>query len=395
MTSNEAKRCRSAASLSPVSPIGLTSNEGCPQLTDTQDSSAQQAPEANVSTSNERSSEVKIPLHDPFDTPVAEEPIIEINEPLNLRPDLSLLGIEEVDRGVCEDSYENRALLRRAKFNWIPVYASNGVPTGLIQAISSEMATEKRILSLAEKKPILTDPTNKNSDYLTGLDLIAEEASDYLVPPWVIGATRAYIKEQSSPPTSSKRKPAALPTRCTNVKEDGIRCQLWSSGRIQDDGLCRIHLRSVKHRPGDDIERARQKLFQAAPYAVDVLEDMMSNAESEPVKLKAATEILDRAGVRGGMEIDTNVSLEVRPAASIIAERLNKLATNAIEAAARMSDAGILITSNEVEPQHTEGTASGSASTSNEDVVAFGPGAAAQVSQTSNEDIIDAEIQED
>lgn len=328
------------------------------------------------STSNERSSEVTEKL-DPFATPEAEAPIIEINETINLRPDLSLIGIEEVDRGVCEDTFENRQVLRRAKFNWIPVYATNGVPTGLIQAISSEMATEKRILSLAEKKPILVDPTNKNSDYITGLDLIAEEASDYIVPPWVIGATRAWIKEQTEPVRSSKRKPAALPTRCANIKEDGIRCQLWSSGRLQDDGLCRIHLRSVKHRPGDDIERARQKLFQAAPYAVDVLEDMMSNAESEPVKLKAATEILDRAGVRGGMEIDTNVSLEVRPAASIIAERLNSLAVNAIESAARLSEAGILITSNEVEPNQE---AAAGSKTSNEE---------------KTEDVIDAEIQED
>ena len=107
---------------------------------------------------------------------------------------------------------------------------------------------------------------------------------------------------------------------------------------------------------------------------------MMEFAESEPVKLKAATEILDRAGVRGGMEIDTNISLDVRPAASIIAERLNKLATNAIDAAARLSDAGILITSNEVEPnQDTQAPAAGSI-TSNE---------------TKTEDVIDAEIQED
>jgi hypothetical protein len=336
-------------------------------------------PGSSSSTSNERPLEVKI---DPFETPPVEAPIIEINEPLNLRPDLSEIGIEEVDRGVCDDTFENRQLLRRAKFNWIPVYASNGVPTGLIQAISSEMATEKRILSLAEKKPILSDPTNKNSDYLTGLDLLAEEASDYICPPWVIGATRAYIKEQSAPPVSSKRKPAALPTRCTNVKDDGIRCQLWSSGRLQDDGLCRIHLRSVKHRPGDDIERARQKLFQAAPYAVDVLEDMMSNAESEPVKLKAATEILDRAGVRGGMEIDTNISLDVRPAASIIAERLNRLATNAIDAAARLSEAGILVTSNEVDPNQ-------------EAAAARTAGVAGSPTSNEHEDIVDAEIQED
>lgn len=280
---------------------------------------------------------------DPFATPDVEKPIIEINEPVNLRPDLSLLGIEESDRGVCEDTYENRAILRRAKLNWLPVYATNGVPTGLIQAVSTEMLTERRVLSLAEKQPILVNPDKRNSDYLTGLDLIAEEAADYLVPPWVMGATRAWIKEQNEGPTSNRRKPAALPHRCNAIKDDGIRCQLWSSGRITDDGLCRIHLGSLKRRPGDDIERARAKLTQAAPFAVDVLEQMMETAESEPVKLKAATEILDRAGVRGGVELDTNVNIDVRPAASVIAERLNRLAINATEAAAKLAEAGIRV----------------------------------------------------
>lgn len=293
------------------------------------------------STLNESSSEVTV---DPiFAKPEEEQPIIEINSTLNIRPDLSELGIEETDRGVCEDTYENRAILRRAKLNWIPVYATNGVPTGLIQAISAEMLTEKRIMSLSEKKPLLIDPSNRNSDYITGYDLIAEEATDYLVPPWVIGATRAWIKEQTEPVKSSKRKPATLPHRCNAIKDDGIRCQLWTSGRLQDDGLCRVHLRSVKHRPGDDIERARAKLTQAAPYAVDVLEDMMSNAESEPVKLKAATEILDRAGIRGGVELDTNVNIDVRPAASVIAERLNRLAINATDAAAKLAEAGVRV----------------------------------------------------
>ena len=279
----------------------------------------------------------------PFATPQVEAPDVQIDEPINLRPDLSLLGIQESDRGVCEDTYENRAILRRAKFNWAPVYATNGVPTGLIQAISPEMLTERRVLSLAEKKPLLTDPSNKNSDYLVGYDLIAEEATDYLVPAWVLGATRAWIKEQTEPVKSSKRKPASLPARCAAIKDDGIRCQLWTSGRIQDDGLCRIHLGSMKRRPGDDIERARAKLTQAAPYAVDVLEDMMTNAESEPVKLKAATEILDRAGVRGGVELDATVNLDVRPAASIIAERLNRLAINAMENAASLVSTGVIV----------------------------------------------------
>ena len=107
--------------------------------------------------------------------------------------------------------------------------------------------------------------------------------------------------------------------------------------------MCRFHLRSVKHKTSDDIERARAKLVQAAPYAVDMLEDLMENAESEPVKLKAATEILDRAGVRGGIEIDSTVNLDVRPAANIIAERLNRLANGAIEASAKLASAGLLV----------------------------------------------------
>jgi hypothetical protein len=74
-----------------------------------------------------------------------------------------------------------------------------------------------------------------------------------------------------------------------------------------------------------------------------MLEDLMENAESEPVKLKAATEILDRAGVRGGIEIDSNVNIDVRPAASIIAERLNRLAAGAIEASAKLAEAGLII----------------------------------------------------
>lgn len=271
-----------------------------------------------------------------------------IDEPLDLRPDLTLIGLEEVDKGVCEDTFENRAILRRAKLNWDPVYSTNGIPTGLIRARSQQSTIERRILSLSEKKPIMVDPDNRNSDYLTGLDLVAEEKTDYLVPPWVIGATRLWIKEQDEGgPRSEKRKPLALPHRCRQIKDDSIRCMLWSSGRPNDDGLCRIHLRSTKHKTSDDIERARTKLQQAAPYAVDMLEDLMENAESEPVKLKAATEILDRAGVRGGIEIDSTVNIDVRPAASIISERLNRLASGAIEAAGKLAAAGVRVETEE------------------------------------------------
>ena len=274
---------------------------------------------------------------DPFSKPELETPVVQIDTPINLRPNLADYGIEEVDRGVCEDTFENRQALRRARLNWIPVYAVNGVPTGTIQAISQEMQSEQRLRSIDEKRKILTDPSDKNSNYLTGVDLLVEEAADLIVPPWVLGATRAWQKQSNEYELTgvAPKKPAPLPHRCKAIKDDGIRCQLWSGGRPGDDGFCRVHLGSLRNKPTDSVERARQRLTQAAPNAVDILEDLMDNAESEPVKLKAATEILDRAGVRAGFDINTEVSLDVRPAASIIAERLQRLSNNAIEAQRR------------------------------------------------------------
>lgn len=257
----------------------------------------------------------------------------DISTPVDLRPDLSELGIIEHDKGVCEDTYDNRGILRRANLQWDYVYDQTGRPTGLIAARSPEATRERRLLSISEKRPLLQDPTKNNSDFLTGADLLVDEAACKITPPWVVGATRAYIKEQDNGgPKSDKRAPAALPHRCRFVKSDGLRCLLWSSGRLKDDGLCRVHLRSIRS-PGADIERARQKVVQAAPYAVDVLEELMENAISEPARLKAATEILDRAGVRGGMELDVAIDTSQRSPADIVAERLQRLA-NAAQASA-------------------------------------------------------------
>ena len=280
----------------------------------------------------------------PIDGTEEEDPTLtlpDISIPYDLRPDLSDLGLIEHERGVCEDTYENRAALRRAHLNWDPVYDQMGAPTGLIVARSEEAMKERRVMSLAEKRPLLLDASSNNSDYLTGLDLILEDSAVKVTPPWVIGATKAWLEEQRNGVKSPRRAPASLPHRCRTVKTDGIRCMLWSSGRVKDDGLCRVHLRTVR-RPGADIERARAKLIQSAPYAVDVLEDIMENGQSEPARLKAATEILDRAGVRGGVELDVGVDVTVRSAADIVQERLQRLALGAIHTAASLPDTQIV-----------------------------------------------------
>lgn len=112
--------------------------------------------------------------------------------------------------------------------------------------------------------------------------------------------------------------------------------------------MCRVHLRHVNKRPSDEIERARKKLVQSAPYAVDTLEELMQHATSEPVRLKASTEILDRAGVRGGIELDAMVSTGERSATEIIAERLDRLRAGAVVIAGEIVDRAISTTPNDV-----------------------------------------------
>lgn len=287
-------------------------------------------------------SDLEIFSPEPKEDPSESDPIIDLQP--DYRPDLTALGIEETERGVCEDNYENRGILRRADLHWDAVYDTHGRPTGLIAARSKESLREKRIISLSEKIPLLADPKDRNSDYVVGLQLLGDDDAIRLTPPWVVSATRKYLAEQASGgPASPNRAPLAQPQRCRVLKDDGIRCMYWSSGRIKDDGLCRVHLKHVR-KPGEDIERARKKIIQAAPYAADALELLMETAESEPVRLKAITEILDRAGVRGGSELLVDVEVnDARSPAVVIQERLARLAEGvaaraALEAAASADD---------------------------------------------------------
>lgn len=265
-----------------------------------------------------------------------------VDLPVDLRPDLSALGIEETERGVCEDTYENRQILRNNQLNWDPVFTPHGNATGQISARSQDMNRQRRVLSMLEKKPLLEDPNDLSSEYLTGLDLIIDDQASKIAPPWVVGMTKKWHAEQEAggPPTA-KRAPLAKPHRCRVVKNDGLRCMLWASGRPKDDGLCRMHLKTQR-KPGEDIERARRKLVQAAPYAVDKLEELMETAESEPVKLKAASEILDRSGLRAG--VDVNLDVEVtdnRNPADIVQERLARLADGARRTQDALDNLGI------------------------------------------------------
>jgi hypothetical protein len=278
----------------------------------------------------------------PEDGPENITPIVDV--PYDRRPNLEELGIIEIERGICEDTFENRAVLRRSMLKWSPVFDDQtGAATNLIIARSIEQDKERALISINNKKQLLSDPGNINSDFLSGLDLLLDDDALKISPPWVVGATRNWLKEQEQGgPKSDKRAPLGLPGRCRLTKTDGTRCQLWNSGRIKDDGLCRIHLGSTR-RTANNVEIARQKISQASTYAVDVLEELMETAISEPVKLKAATEILDRAGVRGGMELNIDIKNTDRSPAEILAERLARLENVASMRASELITDGVQV----------------------------------------------------
>jgi hypothetical protein len=253
--------------------------------------------------------------------------VIYINEPIDLRPDLSMYGLEEVDRGVCEDSYENRSVLRNNRLRWLTIYDDAGMATGNIQVLSPEMQAARTRMEVEDRRVILTDERDQNSDYITEEALLVEEKADALVPLWVISATRTWVRVREARKEDPKKMPLleSGPGRCRYIKSDGVRCMLWHAGRKTDDSLCRAHMGGRRALNTGAIQKARERVIQSAPSAVDVLEALMESAESEPVRLKAATELLDRAGVRGGIEIDAKVEINERPAEDVIRERLLRL----------------------------------------------------------------------
>lgn len=251
---------------------------------------------------------------------------LEIESPLNLVPDLALLGIEEVDKGVCLDTPENRRLIRVNKLTYSPVYTTAGTDTPLIQVVNGAQRAE---VLKASHASLLDDPEDANSDYIAGTDLLLEPDSANLVPVWVMAATRRWVAIERKRLKEGKLinpSTVSAPKRCRAIRSDGYRCQGWFNGSAEYDGLCRVHL--TRHSGKDNtalIVKARNRLMSMTPNIVDELEKLAYSADGEPTRLKAMTEILDRAGVRGGVEIDVAGQIEVVPAAETVRERLKKL----------------------------------------------------------------------
>jgi len=239
--------------------------------------------------------------------------------------ELETLGFDEVEPGVIEDTPENRKRVYRLEGNWQfdRVLDENGDPTGLIRPVSGEVLTARREKAGKIYAQLLTDPENLWSDYV-GPD---EWPMDAYVPWWVEDRLRRWRRQDSEAVPIEDRKP--FPTRCSWIRADETRCWMWV-GSPQHTDVCSAHLRSKTNADSKRAMIAKQKLIDLTPDMVDRLEWYAYNAEGEAVGLKATTEILDRAGVRSGFELEVSGEVEVKNQADEVRSKLDVLRARAL-----------------------------------------------------------------
>jgi hypothetical protein len=237
---------------------------------------------------------------------------------------LESLGIEESEPDVCEDTHENRRLLRANGFMWDTVDGDDGLPTGLIRAFHKDSLTARRDSVWDSRKPIMVDPSDRYSEYVGP----EEYPLDFDMPFWLKMRKQTWVDIQLG---RKKATPsiAHFPVRCEQIRLDGTRCWNWAP-RPDQVKRCKSHRGWKQDADLAKAQIARMRILQAAPAAADGLIELSETAAGEAVRLKAQTEILDRAGVRAGSEIDVTVRDETTDHAAIVRERLEKLAKAAV-----------------------------------------------------------------
>lgn len=262
------------------------------------------------------------------------------------RPDIASLGLEEVEPGYVLDALDNRLTLRMAGLQWKRepgiIQTEDGAEKGvtLLRVIDPEV---EQTLIWERRKLLLVDPRNKNSPYLTGQDLLDDYSAIDLAPAWVVGSTKrslataAALEERAAnpaapPPTGTELTLAArMPERCHYVKTDGTRCWNWSPMLPGKKDLCQTHARVAGEiwYAERGLDEARRVIIEAAPNAAETLAFLMTEAKSENVRKDSANSILDRAGVRGGVDVTLDAHVTTRDASAEVRARLERLAETA------------------------------------------------------------------
>lgn len=115
--------------------------------------------------------------------------------------------------------------------------------------------------------------------------------------------------------------------RCTATKKDGTQCKKWS---VRGSNVCikhGAHLPQVRKAAEARVAEARTRMMGVTPDMFEILLDLTKPGVSEGVRLKAATEIMDRAGLKPGMELNVTVE-NVSSPLDDISKQLTELASH-------------------------------------------------------------------
>lgn len=240
------------------------------------------------------------------------------------RPSLSHWGIEEVEANVCEDTFENRQKL-----------SSAGVPFKILEPGLIETDFEnyddlnKHHSSMFEKrKPILKNTKDPWSDYVEPTDYPLDFMET--APAWIRRHMNKY--EDALAEGAPAHKIPLLPKRCARLRADGSRCWQWSWPAESAEGFCRQHCDKFAFNATAQMAKlndaAKMRLSQLSEPSLAALEDLVLNSTVPHVRLKAATEVLDRIGIRGGTELTVSGQVDhtVQTPHEIVHDRLQSLA---------------------------------------------------------------------
>ncbi len=254
----------------------------------------------------------------------------EIEAPPGLLPDLGEWGIEEIEKGVCEDTFENRKTIRHNKGTYRTVFDTNGQPTPYLQVVTADMYAAAQALT---KSDLLSDPDDYNSDYLHGVKLLLAENATHLAPTWVLNTTKTYIRQQDRIKElgadgelyAAQTRLVAVPKRCKTVKADGTRCWGWADGSTDTNGMCRVHARRRTGSNGMSTRQImRNRMDSAVPGLWEKLE-ILTDSEDQRIALTAVRDMMDRAGYKAVEHIEQEVKVTVTDASDVVKDRLAKL----------------------------------------------------------------------
>lgn len=128
-------------------------------------------------------------------------------------------------------------------------------------------------------------------------------------------------------PTMIKPLPSV---KCTATKRDGNPCGAWSVAGVT---VCLKHggnLPNVKKAAEARKEAARLKLIDMAEEAAEVIEYLMVYGTQEQIRLNAAKDVLDRAGIKGGADITVDHQHTLAPS-KMLGDKLEEMAKRVLK----------------------------------------------------------------